>query len=139
MEKNTIAEAILKRLEDKKEIPFHAWVLEHIYLDGAKFSFEGHKYLENTYVDAHYNEVFMKAAQVGISTRMALKTFWLGDMMPSTALYYFPTDGDVEDFSNERIKKFAYGGIGRGTSGCGGSGLTFLSRITGGGFCLKNL
>ncbi len=105
MEKNTIAEAILKRLEDKKEIPFHEWVLEHIYLDGAKFSFEGHKYLENTYVDAHYNEVFMKAAQVGISTRMALKTFWLGDMMPSTALYYFPTDGDVEDFSNERIKK----------------------------------
>ena len=84
--------------------PFIDWVLKNIYLSGRKFSFEGHKYLEELYGEIHPYEVFRKAAQVGISTRMALKTFWISDKRPTKTIYFFPTDSDVSDFSNDRIK-----------------------------------
>ena len=105
MEKGQIADRILDTLKGTGETPFLDWVLDHIYIKGRKFSFDGHKYLEELYREIHPHEVILKAAQVGISTRMLLKTLWIGDQRPTKIIYYFPTDGDVSDFSNDRAKK----------------------------------
>lgn len=84
---------------------FMDWCCENIYLEGKPFSFQGHAYLKELYSSHHHHEVFQKAAQTGISTRVLLKSFWAGDMQPLKVIYFFPTDGDVEDFSDDRVKK----------------------------------
>lgn len=95
--------AAFMSLENK--IPFSEWAYENIILEkGQKFSFKGHEYLRELYTQHHQYEVFLKAAQTGISTRVLAKTLWAGDQQPLSALYYFPTEGDVEDFSNHRAK-----------------------------------
>jgi hypothetical protein len=107
MEKAKIAAAIEQRFRREfRDTPLIEWTLRHIYIKGKPFSFEGHKYLEELYRDVHPHEVIMKAAQMCMSTRMSCKTFWIGDIRPQTkSLYYFPTDTDVSDFSNDRAKK----------------------------------
>jgi hypothetical protein len=102
MEKQEIAGRILHNLKSSKELSLLDWTLKHIFIRGVPFSFDGHEYLRELYADTHHHEVFRKAVQVGISTRVLLKSFWIGDCRPTKVIYYFPTDKDVEDFSNDR-------------------------------------
>jgi len=86
-----------------KDLSFLDWINEiKITLRGEPFSFEGHEYLREPYQLQHDNEVFMKGAQVGISTRHLLRAFWLCDTHHAKVIYFFPTDTDVSGFSNDR-------------------------------------
>lgn len=88
-----------------KDLEFLEWIWENkIKLRGIPFSFDNHEYLEEVYQLHHDDEVFMKAAQVGISTYHLLKCLWVCDTHHAKALYFFPTDTDVSDFSNDRAK-----------------------------------
>lgn len=95
--------AAYAKMENVGEFP--EWCAENIMLDGKLFSFSGHEYLREIYTNHHPYEVFLKAAQTGISTRVLLKTFWAGSKYPLRGLYYFPSDPDVEDFSNDRARR----------------------------------
>jgi Phage terminase large subunit gpA, ATPase domain len=102
---NLVKDRLAHLLAGNKDTPFPDWCLENIYLDGLPFSFAGHAYLEELYHKHHHHEVFQKAAQTGISTRVLLKTLWKSDKDPTKVLYYFSTDDDVEDFSDDRVSK----------------------------------
>lgn len=89
----------------KNHKPYVDWAHDYLVLEnGERFSFKGHAYLEELYTLHHPYIVYEKAAQTCVSTKVLGETFWGGDGWPLTALYYFPTDGDVEDFSNHRAK-----------------------------------
>jgi len=88
-----------------KDLSFLDWIREiKITLRGIPFSFEGHEYLREPYTKHHDNEIYMKAAQVGISTRKLFKSLWLCDTHHAKVIYYFPTDSEVSDFSNDRAR-----------------------------------
>jgi hypothetical protein len=81
------------------------WIKEiGITIRGQPFSFQGHEYLREIYEKHADNMVFMKGAQVGISTYHLLKALWLCDTRVAKVIYFFPTDRDVSDFSNDRAK-----------------------------------
>jgi hypothetical protein len=80
------------------------WTLNHIILRGDKFTLTGHPYLHEIYSHNHKHEVYRKAAQVGISTYHIIKALWLADCEQSKIVYFFPTDNDVADFSQDRFQ-----------------------------------
>jgi len=88
-----------------KALEFLPWINEiKITLRGIPFGFIGHEYLREIYKHHHENMVFMKGAQIGISTYHLLKALYLTDTKPAKVIYFFPTDRDVSDFSNDRAK-----------------------------------
>ncbi|MCX8014559.1 MAG: phage terminase large subunit family protein, partial [candidate division WOR-3 bacterium] len=88
-----------------KDLSLLDWIYEiGITLRGEPFSFAGHEYLREPYQEHHDHQVFMKGAQVGISTYHLLKALWLCDTHHAKVIYFFPTDRDVSDFSNDRAK-----------------------------------
>lgn len=94
----------IKKAQAKK-LDFLPWIGEvRISLRGNPFGFYQHEYLREIYEMHHDNMVFMKGAQVGISTYHLLKALWLCDTQPAKVIYFFPTDRDVSDFSNDRAK-----------------------------------
>jgi hypothetical protein len=52
--------------------------------------------------------VLQKAAQVGASTYAINRQLWLADHQDRTIIYFFHTDQDVRDFSNERFRETVY-------------------------------
>ena len=77
---------------------------EFAYLEtGEKFSFKGYEYLMKPYSDLHPYQVHKKCTQVGITTQ-ALFSALHGciNLYPKGVAYFFPTDGDVTDFSKSR-------------------------------------
>jgi len=88
-----------------KDLGFLDWIYEvKTELRGIPFSFAGHEYLREIYEVHHDDECYMKGAQVGISTYHLLKALWLCDTHHAKVIYFFPTDGDVSDFSNDRCR-----------------------------------
>ena len=82
------------------------WVQKaHIILDGNPFSFDRHEYLKEPYYDMHPFQVEMKAAQLGLTTKAALRAFHGGitNKYPRGTLYLFPNKTDVTDFSKARM------------------------------------
>lgn len=88
-----------------KNLEFLPWIYDaKIKLRGIPFSFENHEFLQEIYEEHHDDEVYMKAAQVGISTYHLLKSFYICDTLHVKVIYFFPTDTDVSDFSNDRAR-----------------------------------
>lgn len=71
---------------------------------GEYVSFDDHEYLRELYTDQHPYTVVEKCTQVGISTFALLKAFWACDHHGMSVIYYFPTAGDVRNFSQTRAK-----------------------------------
>ncbi|MBA7645175.1 hypothetical protein ES703_52928 [subsurface metagenome] len=67
------------------------------------FSLDDHEYLREIYEDQHPHQVFRKAAQMCISVKHVLEALWMCDQFSLKVLYYFPTDGDVEKFGDDRL------------------------------------
>jgi len=93
-----------KRFE---RLNFLAWCERYIKLiiggELAAFSLDGHPDLYEMYtLPMVPRETHQKAAQRGISTLCLLRVLWLLDRMAMKAVYYFPTDEDVKDFSQDR-------------------------------------
>jgi hypothetical protein len=80
-------------------------------VDGAKFSFDDHRYLLPIYMDDGHEVVWMKAAQLGATTYMLLRLLWqcryLNDekngRLAVKAALYFPTGEGVETLSKDRL------------------------------------
>ena len=78
---------------------------ESILLDGRQFSLEGHEYQRDILTENAKRQVFLKGAQVGITSIQMLKTLHglISGRYPQGALYLFPSRGDVQDFSRGRF------------------------------------
>ncbi len=91
-----------------QKLDFIPWCREYIYVkfDGKwiPFSFDGHEYLRQIY-NLPFEPRFsaQKAAQTAISTYAMLRNLYLGEKYAITIVYYFPTDTDVQDFSQDRF------------------------------------
>ncbi len=74
-----------------------------IMVRGGTYRTEGgHEYLEQIIKDDHPDQVFMKAAQVAISTWMLIKSLYVAEHLGMKSLYFFQDDDAVSDFSNDR-------------------------------------
>lgn len=73
------------------------------------FDLEGHEYLREIYSHGKRREkraehvVFRKGAQVGISTVCVLDALHNADELVVKELYYFPDDGAVREFGDDRL------------------------------------
>lgn len=74
-----------------------------------QFDLEGHEYLREIYSHGAPGEkraehlVFRKGAQVGISTVCVLDALHNADELVVKELYYFPDDGAVREFGDDRL------------------------------------
>src|SRR5258705_9680113 len=78
--------------------PLAEWACRRIRLEGRPFTFVHHEYLRGIYDDRAPHVVLMKSAQIGGSTWSILKSFH-ACASGLNVVYYFPTKGDVADFS----------------------------------------
>lgn len=100
------AEAFEARFIPQRKKPFFEWVsTSRIVLDGKPLSFARHEYLELPYSDDHPEQVEMKAAQMGLTSKAALRSIHgaVTSRYPRGVLYLFPSRTDVTDFSKGRI------------------------------------
>ncbi len=94
-------------MHERRTLGFIDWCAKHIILpvDGAlrAWSLDGHEDLRELYELGDVpRETHQKAAQRGVSTYALLKTLYRLDRHVMKAVYYFPTDEDVKDFSQDR-------------------------------------
>jgi hypothetical protein len=87
-------------------LPFRQWVdlvpEQRGPLDFARFAFQVEMYDDRS---AHDRElVVMKSTQVGVSTLMVRWVLFHADVHGRNALYTFPTDRELGDFSRQRIR-----------------------------------
>jgi hypothetical protein len=86
--------------------PLDKWILAcKLVLDSKPFSFERHEYLQEPYRDPHPKQVEMKATQLGLTVKAALRSIHgsLTGKYPRGVLYLFPTRTEVTEFSKGRI------------------------------------
>jgi hypothetical protein len=87
----------------EEALPFHEWV-KGIVLDGRPFSYDRHEYLIEPYKDRHQHQIFIKAAQLGLTTLAMLRVMYGARYGGYRGiLYLFPSKSDVTDFSRGRI------------------------------------
>ena len=91
--------------EEMGPLPLWEWAEKTpIILGGRPFSFERHEYLWIPYQDNHPYQVDMKAAQMGLTSKAALKMVYGARFGTYRGiLYLFPSRSDVTDFSKGRI------------------------------------
>ena len=76
-----------------------------VILDGQPFTFKRHEYLMTPYADSHPHQVFLKAAQLGLTTLGMLRVLYSCRYRVGFrgCLYLFPSRSDVIDFSRGRV------------------------------------
>ena len=79
------------------------WVLTYRQIGGEPFSFKGHEYLRGIYRDDSPFVVIRKAAQMGASEYAISRALHFCVVHGGRAMYYFPTDNDVGEFSRDRF------------------------------------
>lgn len=80
------------------------WVEEYRVTDkGEQFEFADRSYLIKPMEDLSKHVVMMKAAQVGATEFAINRALWFADTNHVKAIYTFPSDKDVKDFSNSRF------------------------------------
>jgi hypothetical protein len=84
--------------------PIIEWA-ESIKLDGRPFSLKGHEYQRDMLLEDFPRQVFLKGAQLGVTSVQMLKNMHglISGRYPQGALYLFPSRGDVQDFSRGRF------------------------------------
>jgi hypothetical protein len=89
-------------LEDVGEVI--PWA-EGLLLDGRQFSLKDHEYQEDIFNDDFPRQVFLKGAQVGMTSVVLLKTLHglITSRYPQGVLYLLPSRLDVQDFSRGRF------------------------------------
>ena len=78
---------------------------ESLKLDGRPFRLQGHEYQRDMLTDDAPRQVFLKGAQVGVTSIQMVKTLHglISGRYPQGVLYLFPSLGDVQDFSRGRF------------------------------------
>ena len=101
---------ILERLDRlaKTRTSLVEWALQHRELrvkgEFRPFGFDGHEYLRELYTEPADVVILEKAAQMGASEYGISRALHAVDTWGMTVLYLFPSDPDVEDFSNMRVR-----------------------------------
>lgn len=89
-------------------MPFHEWICAARWIRGKSglrpFSFAGHEFLREICSLEHPYVVLEKAAQMGATEVALSKVLYYCTTLPRfRAIYFFPSDTDVEDFSKDRV------------------------------------
>lgn len=93
-----------KFLPTSSRLTLEAWIKRaNITLRNKRYSLRRHEYLEQVLRDESPFIVFRKAAQVGISTLMLIKSIWVAEHLGGKVVYYFPNDQSCQDFSSDRL------------------------------------
>jgi len=107
--KDVFHEQLLESLEvefseDRTAEPIEIWALT-IQLQASRFTFKDHEYQREILTSRHQREVLKKGSQMGISEDEILKTLYglIYARYPQGALYLFPSEKDVYDFSRARF------------------------------------
>ena len=75
-----------------------------VILDGQPFTFKRHEYLVEPYFSDHPYQVYLKAAQLGLTTLAMLRALYSCRYRNFRGvLYLFPSRSDVLDFSRGRV------------------------------------
>ncbi len=95
---------ILQRLAEKNiQIFLDAY---HITNDsGELLDFHQHAYLWDIYQDFSARQVFLKAAQVGMSTTINIKALWLAKNKKMDIIYSLPSSSDITDFVSGKTNR----------------------------------
>jgi len=80
------------------------WAMEYRRIRGARFTFEGHRYLERIYTDRNPNKCIQKAGQIGISEYFINESFWLAEQ-GWNSLVIFPASPQLYDFTRARVDR----------------------------------
>lgn len=74
-------------------------------LDRGLFTWDGHEYLRRVYEDQHSHIVGRKATQLGLTVCGIIRVIHHSIFLPNYAgaIYFFPTDKDVSEFSRARV------------------------------------
>lgn len=91
-----------------KDLSLIEWCYRARWIKGKSgirpFSFVDHEYLRQIYSDEHKYIVLEKGAQIGMTEYALSRVLYYCDTLARfRAIYFFPTDGDVQDFSGERV------------------------------------
>ena len=70
---------------------------------GFKLEFGNHRFLKDIYDDMTSIQVVRKSSQIGFSTMMILKSFWLAKFRNYNIIYTLPTFGDVGQFVPSKV------------------------------------
>lgn len=92
----------MPKLED---ISVHAWLNQHKIKNekGELIDFYDHRFLFQPYADLNPKQVYLKAAQVGLSTMQIIKSLWLAKKFSLNEIYTLPTESDVQDFAGGKV------------------------------------
>ena len=117
-EKRRIVNGVLQRRFERSDAGGLAgFARRHVKLRGRPFGFDGHAYLKAIYDDPAERTVFMKAAQVGLSTYHLIKALLLAVDGYKT-VYFLPTADQARAFGRERFKPLLKNsGLAGGASG----------------------
>ncbi|MHB1343011.1 MAG: phage terminase large subunit family protein [Thermoleophilia bacterium] len=72
-------------------------------MGGREFDFAGHEYLQGLYLGESPALVIRKAAQMGASEYAISRALHFAVQNGGTVIYYFPSDHDVAEFSQDRF------------------------------------
>lgn len=90
-----------------ENISIIAWIQKHgIKTEkGDPLSFRDHMFLYDIYRDFSPLQVIMKPAQIGASTMMNVKPFWMMQNIGVDIIYTLPADSDVVDFVSSKTNR----------------------------------
>src|SRR3990167_6835800 len=92
------------RLQDVSVI---SWLLENQFVNekAEPIVFNQHLYLYDIYRDFSQYQVIKKAAQIGMSVTMVLKSLFLAKTRGLNVIYTLPSDDDVFEFVPTKVDK----------------------------------
>jgi hypothetical protein len=79
------------------------WTVAWRLIGGQAFDFSGHEYLRGLYLEESPFVVVRKAAQMGASEYAISRALHFAIKKGGRVIYYFPTDHDVSEFSQDRF------------------------------------
>lgn len=72
---------------------------------GLNIEFKDRAFLKAIYEDMSPNLVVLKAPQIGLTTLMVIKTFWVAKHLKKDIIYTLPTQSDVQDMASGKINR----------------------------------
>lgn len=90
-----------------QDISIISWILDNGFVNekGERISFKEHFYLYDIYRDWSPEQAFKKAAQIGMTVTMTLKSFFAAKNYGANVIYTLPSDDDVYEFVPTKVNK----------------------------------
>lgn len=84
-----------------------AWMMKNQIKveNGTPYSFDNHMFMYDILRDMSPKMVCLKAAQIGFSTAMLLKSLWVAKNKGFDIIYTLPTLADVHDFAGGKVNR----------------------------------